>query len=94
MPPPPVKFDSTPKTKAHGYHKPKAERPPEREAREKRERERKEKGLERHVERDHPGRNMEFSKGGKVKHTGKAMVHKGEVVLPVSLVNKMKRLLK
>jgi len=84
----PVKFTNKPKTEAEGYHKPKAHKHHEKKDKEEREK-------ERHVTRKEPKeRTLEFSKGGKVKHTGKALVHKGEVVLPVSLVNKMKRLLK
>ena len=35
-----------------------------------------------------------YKKGGKVKKTGKAVVHKNEVVLPVGAVKMLKRLLK
>ena len=35
-----------------------------------------------------------YKKGGKVKRTGRATVHKNEVILPVSTVRTLKRLLK
>lgn len=35
-----------------------------------------------------------YKKGGRVKQTGKAKLHKDEVVLPVSLVNQLKKLMK
>jgi hypothetical protein len=35
-----------------------------------------------------------FAKGGRVKRTGKAKVHKGEVVLPKTTVKTLKKLLK
>ena len=35
-----------------------------------------------------------YKKGGKVKRTGKALVHKNEVILPASTVKTLKRLLK
>jgi hypothetical protein len=35
-----------------------------------------------------------YKKGGKVKKTGKALVHKNEVILPASTVKTLKRLLK
>jgi hypothetical protein len=34
-----------------------------------------------------------YKKGGKVKRTGKALVHKNEVILPASTVKTLKRLL-
>ena len=34
-----------------------------------------------------------YRKGGRVKHTGKAKLHKDEVVLPTSLVKKLKKLM-
>lgn len=36
-------------------------------------------------------RALGFKKGGLVKHTGKALVHKGEYVLPKSTVDKLKK---
>ena len=35
-----------------------------------------------------------YKKGGKVKRTGKALVHRGEVVLPKKTVASLKKLLK
>ena len=35
-----------------------------------------------------------YKKGGKVKRTGKAIVHRGEVVLPKKTVASLKKLLK
>jgi hypothetical protein len=35
-----------------------------------------------------------YKKGGKVKRTGRAIVHKNEVVLPVGAVKMLKRLMK
>jgi hypothetical protein len=35
-----------------------------------------------------------FKRGGRVKKTGKAKVHKGEVVLPAKTVKTLKRLMK
>ena len=35
-----------------------------------------------------------YKKGGKVKRTGKALVHRNEVILPASTVKTLKRLLK
>ena len=35
-----------------------------------------------------------YKKGGRVKKTGPAIVHKGEVVLSVSTVKSLKRLMK
>jgi hypothetical protein len=35
-----------------------------------------------------------YKKGGKVKKTGKALVHKNEVVLPASAVKMLKKLMK
>ena len=34
-----------------------------------------------------------YKKGGKVKKTGKALVHKNEVVLPVGVVKSLKKLM-
>ena len=34
-----------------------------------------------------------FARGGKVKRTGKIKAHKGEVVLPIKLVQKLKKLM-
>ena len=34
-----------------------------------------------------------YKKGGKVKRTGKALVHKNEVILPASTVKMLKKLL-
>jgi hypothetical protein len=34
-----------------------------------------------------------YKKGGKVKKTGKALVHKNEVVLPVGVVESLKKLM-
>lgn len=34
-----------------------------------------------------------FAKGGKVRRTGKIKAHKGEVVLPIKLVQKLKKLM-
>ena len=51
----------------------------------------------RHAKRDPdaPPRRLEgFKEGGKVKHTGPAKLHKGEVVLPKAVVEKMKKLFK
>lgn len=44
-----------------------------------------------------PGPNYkppEFRKGGKVKSTGYIKAHKGEIVIPASLVKKMEKLMK
>ena len=35
-----------------------------------------------------------YKKGGRVKHTGKAKLHKDEVVLPVSIVKQLAKLMK
>ena len=35
-----------------------------------------------------------YKKGGKVKKTGRALVHKNEVILPASTVRTLKKLLK
>lgn len=35
-----------------------------------------------------------YKKGGRVKHTGKAKLHKDEVVLPVSVVKQLAKLMK
>ena len=37
-------------------------------------------------------RRIEYQSGGKVKQTGSAKLHKGEVVLPKAMVDKMKKL--
>ena len=37
---------------------------------------------------------VSYTKGGRVKKTGKAKVHKGEVVLPAKTVKSLKRLMK
>lgn len=39
------------------------------------------------------GNTPSFAKGGKVKRTGKIKAHKGEVVLPIKLVQKLKKLM-
>lgn len=39
------------------------------------------------------GTTPSFARGGKVKRTGKIKAHKGEVVLPIKLVKKLKNLM-
>tara|TARA_R100000231_G_scaffold71180_2_gene56266 strand:+ start:2555 stop:2821 length:267 start_codon:yes stop_codon:yes gene_type:complete len=39
-------------------------------------------------------RTLEFKTGGKVNKTGKALVHKNEVIIPADLAKKMKKLFK
>ena len=86
------KFSKRPKTEREGYIKPKAHKPPTERKKEKLgdAPERETKHVKRSGDREH---NLGFKKGGKVKETGKALVHKGEVVLPKELVNRLKKLL-
>ena len=44
------------------------------------------------TKRDEAGPSMK--KGGEVKKTGKVMVHKGELIIPEKLAEKLKKLLK
>jgi len=49
----------------------------------------------RHITRKEPKkRTLGFEKGGKVKSTGEAKLHKGEVVLPKELVKRFMKLMK
>jgi hypothetical protein len=41
-----------------------------------------------------PAAPASFKRGGRVKKTGKAKLHKGEIVLPVKTVKTLKRLMK
>jgi len=94
----PLKFTDKPKTKEEGYIKPrvKAHRKASQELKDKYGVKDDDREEGRHAKRNtsKPPPRLEFKNGGKVKETGKALVHKGEVVLPVKMVNSIKKLLK